>query len=87
MLYIIRSLRKQFGLTREIACQIVKHRCDICSQYLPVPHLGVNPQCLLPNHLWQMDVTRIKEFSKLRYVHVTIDTYSGLLMATAQTGS
>ena len=33
-----------------------------------------------------MDVTHIMEFDKLRYVHVTIDTYSGFLMASAQTG-
>ena len=33
-----------------------------------------------------MDVTHIMEFDKLRYVHVTIDTYSGFLMATAQIG-
>lgn len=32
-----------------------------------------------------MDVSHIAEFGKLRYVHVAIDTYSGFLMATAQT--
>ena len=79
------SLRKQFKLTREAARQIVK-QCERCPQYLPVPHLGVNPRGLLPNHIWQMDVTHITEFGKLRYVHVTIDTYSGFIMATAQTG-
>lgn len=33
-----------------------------------------------------MDITHIAEFGKLRYVHVTIDTFSGFLMASAQTG-
>ena len=33
-----------------------------------------------------MDVTHITEFGKLRYVHVTINTYSGILMTTAQAG-
>lgn len=33
-----------------------------------------------------MDVTYNAEFGKLRYVHVTIDTYLGFLMASAQTG-
>ena len=51
-----------------------------------MPYLEVNPQGLLPNHIWQMDVTHVTEFGKLRYVHVTIDTYSGFLMAIAQTG-
>lgn len=35
-----KSLRKQFGLTREIACQIVLLRNVI---YLSVSHLGVKP--------------------------------------------
>lgn len=68
-----RSLRKQFDLTREIAHQIVNH-CDICPQYLPVPHLGVNIRDLLLNHLWQMDGSYILEFGKLKHVHVSIGT-------------
>ena len=48
--------------------------------------MGVNPPKLLPNHLWQMNVIHIAEFGKLRYVHVTIDTFSGFLMVTVQTG-
>ena len=36
------SLSKQLKLTREAARQIVK-QCERCPQYLPVPHLGVNP--------------------------------------------
>lgn len=33
-----------------------------------------------------MDITHIAEFGKLKYVHMTVDTYVGFLMATAQTG-
>lgn len=33
-----------------------------------------------------MDVTHIPEFRKLKYVHVTIDTYSGFLHATTLSG-
>ena len=51
-----------------------------------IPHLGVNPQGLLPNHLWQMDITHIAKFGKLRNVYVTINAYSVFLMAIAQTG-
>ena len=79
------SLKKQFKLTREVAHQIVK-QCEKCPQYLPVLHLGVNPQGLLPNHIWQMDVTHITKFGILRNVHVTIDMYSVSMIATAQTG-
>lgn len=61
-------------------------QCTSCPQHLSVPHYGVNPRGLKPNHLWKKDVTRVSEFGKLKYVHVTIDTYSGFLLATAQTG-
>ena len=33
-----------------------------------------------------MDVTHIPEFGKLAYVHITVDTYSHVVMATARTG-
>ena len=36
------SLQNQFKLTREATRQIVK-QCEMCLQYLPLPHLGVNP--------------------------------------------
>lgn len=51
-----------------------------------MPHLGVNPRGIKPNQLWQMDVTHIPEFGRLKFVHVSIDTFSGFMMATAQTG-
>lgn len=79
------SLRLQFKIPREAARQIVKS-CLRCPQFTSVPHYGVNPRGLLPNHLWQMDVTHIKEFRNTPYVHVTIDTFSGFLHATLQTG-
>ena len=33
-----------------------------------------------------MDVTHIPEFGTLRFVHVTVDIYSGYIFATAHTG-
>lgn len=80
-----RSLQGQFQLTKETARQIVK-QCPICPVHHSVPHLGVNPRGITPNQLWQMDVTHVPSFGKLQYVPVTIDTFSGFLMAAAQTG-
>ena len=57
------SLRLQFGITREAARQIVK-QCQTCPQFFSVPHYGVNPRGLLPNDIWQMDVTHIPECGK-----------------------
>ncbi|KAK1327375.1 hypothetical protein QTO34_014980 [Cnephaeus nilssonii] len=74
-----------FKITREQARQIVK-TCSICTLHLPTPDLGVNPRGLIPNALWQMDVTHFPEFGNLKYIHVSIDTYSGFIFATLQTG-
>lgn len=77
-----RSLRHQYKITREQARQIVK-QCAGCATLLPEPHLGVNPRGLLPNHIWQMDVTHIPSFKNTPYDHTTIDTKSGFLFAIA----
>ena len=36
--------------------------------------------------LWQMDVTHVSSFGKLSFVHVTVDTFSHVIIATARTG-
>ena len=40
---------------------------------------------MIPNQLWQVDITHTSDFGKLKYGHVTIDTFSGFLVATAYT--
>ncbi|CAD7666625.1 unnamed protein product [Nyctereutes procyonoides] len=80
-----RSLRKQFHITREQARQIVKN-CSLCPQYVNTPSFAINPRGLLPNDLWQMDVTHYSSFNKLQFVHVSIDTYSGMIVASAHSG-
>lgn len=79
------SLHRVYNIPREAACQIVR-QCATRPEHQTVPYYGINPRGLKPNQLWQMDVTHIPEVGKLRYVHVTIDTYSGFLIATAQPG-
>lgn len=80
-----RALKLMFHLTREQARQIIK-RCQHCPQIPPVLKMGVNPRGLKPNVIWQMDVTHVSSFGKLCYVHVTIDTFSHFVHATARTG-
>ena len=79
------ALKRMFNLTREQARQIVKN-CSNCPQTYHPLKLGVNPRGLKTNVLWQMDVTHIPSFGKLSYVHVTIDTFSHLVFASARTG-
>lgn len=74
-----------FKITREQAHQIVK-QCANCVTLLPVPHLGVNPRGLVPNEIWQMDVTHVPSFGNLKYLHVTVDTFSGFIFASLHVG-
>lgn len=79
------TLRRRFSITRKEARDIVT-QCQQCCQFLPVPHIGVNPRGIQPLQIWQMDVTHNSTFGKLQYVHVSIDTCSGILHATPLTG-
>lgn len=78
-------LRKKFFISRAAARKIVK-QCPVCVTFTPVSPVGVNPRGLLPNSLWQMDVTHFSSFGKLQYIHVSIDTCSGVLHATPLAG-
>ncbi|KFP60426.1 hypothetical protein N322_00031, partial [Cariama cristata] len=80
-----RGLHRQFNITMEEARGIVR-ACPTCSHHGPGLGIGVNPRGLEARELWQMDVTYVAEFGRLKYVHVTIDTYSKFIWATAQTG-
>lgn len=79
------TLRKRFSLTRKEARDIVT-QCHSCCQFLPVRHTGINPRGIQPLQIWQMDVTHVSSFGKLQYVHVSVDTCSGILHATPLTG-
>ena len=53
-------------------------QCPTCSLYNQTPLLtGSNPKGTQRNEICQMDVFHFTEFGKLKYVHHTIDTYSG----------
>lgn len=79
------TLRYHFQVTREQAREIVK-TCPHCPDWGHTLKMGVNPRGLKPRILWQMDITHISEFGKLSYVHVTVDTHSHVVFASARTG-
>ena len=74
------TLRLLHKIAKEQARMILK-QCPDCLTLSQVPCLGVNPQGLMPNHIWQIDVTHYSEFGKLKYIRVCIDTCSGLIFA------
>ena len=82
-----KGLKTQFGITMAEATAIVK-TCPVCSFHNKGVGIGigVNPRGTKSNEVWQMDVTHIQSFGRLKYVHVTIDTYSKYIWASAQSG-
>ncbi|RMC16672.1 hypothetical protein DUI87_06611 [Hirundo rustica rustica] len=77
---------RRFHLTREQAKAIVA-ACPSCSKYaLPTLSVGVNPRGLKSCEVWQTDVTHIPEFGRAKFVHVSVDTFSGTVFASAHTG-
>jgi transposase InsO family protein len=61
-------------------------QCGNCVEFINAPSMGINPHRLRPLDAWQMDVMHIPAFGKLQYVHVFIDTSSGVLYASPLTG-
>ncbi|NXG95150.1 POK8 protein, partial [Stercorarius parasiticus] len=41
---------------------------------------------LKSNQIWQMDVTHVPALGRMKYLHVSIDTYSHMIWATPQPG-
>lgn len=80
-----KTLQQKFHLSRADAQQVVLD-CSQCVIHHHPPNYGINPRGLLPLKIWQMDVTHISEFGNLKYVHVSVDTCSGIMHATLLTG-
>ncbi|XP_012883106.1 PREDICTED: endogenous retrovirus group K member 8 Pol protein-like [Dipodomys ordii] len=80
-----RTLQSRFSLSRADAHQVVKE-CPRCIIYHKPPTFGVNPRGLRPLQVWQMDVTHVPEFGRLKYLHVSVDTFSGVILATPLSG-
>ena len=57
------GLRYKFHIPRETARQIVK-LCPNGPTFIPSLPLGINPQGLRPNALWQMDVNHTPALKK-----------------------
>ncbi|RMC04312.1 hypothetical protein DUI87_19131 [Hirundo rustica rustica] len=80
------GLVRRFHITWEQAKAIVA-TCPSCNQHaLPTLSAGVNPRGLKSCELWQTDVTHIPQFGRSKYVHVSVDTFSGAVFASTHTG-
>ncbi|XP_063005683.1 uncharacterized protein LOC134414660 [Melospiza melodia melodia] len=80
------GLVRQFNLTQDQAKAIVA-TCPQCQQHqMPTVVSGANPRGLASCEVWQTDVTHVPSFGRLCYVHVSVDTFSGAIYASAHTG-
>ncbi|NXJ16850.1 POK8 protein, partial [Odontophorus gujanensis] len=77
------GLYRQFCISMRNVRGIVRS-CPLCRNHGPVLGLEVNPWGLGPNQIWQRDVTHVPSFGRLKYVPVTIDTFSKFIWASAQ---
>lgn len=60
--------------------------CPDCQgQYVP-HYYGTNLRGLRALQIWQTDVTHVAKFGRLKFVHVSNDTFSSVIIATAHTG-
>ena len=75
-----RPLAKQVSIPLGDAKLIVQ-TCPDCQQ-LQRPSKEVNPKGLSSLQLWQADVTHVPEFGRLKYAHISIDTFSHAVWAT-----
>lgn len=80
------ALVRMYHRPREQARAIVA-TCPNCQQYqLPSLGSGVNPRGLNSCQLWQSDVTHFPQFGRLKYIHLSVDTFSGAVFASAHPG-
>ncbi|NXH41572.1 POK25 protein, partial [Dicaeum eximium] len=80
------ALTRMFRITQAQARAIVTAcpQCQACA--LPTLTAGVNPRGLESNEIWQTDVTHFPSFGRLKYVHVSIDTFSHAIYVSLHTG-
>ncbi|KFU85498.1 hypothetical protein M959_10104, partial [Chaetura pelagica] len=81
----VRALQYQFNISSTAARDIAAS-CSDCQQHIILPTKGVNPRGLQALQIWQSDVTHLAQFGPLKYVHVSVDTFSKAFLASAHAG-
>ncbi|RMC16466.1 hypothetical protein DUI87_06401 [Hirundo rustica rustica] len=61
--------------------------CPSCNHHaLPTLSAGVNPRGLRSCELWQTDLTHIPQLGRSKYVHFSVDTFSGAVFTSGHIG-
>ncbi|NWZ79250.1 POK6 protein, partial [Poecile atricapillus] len=67
--------------------KVIVTTCPDCQKHsLWFIRAGVNPRGLQSLQIWQSDVTHYASFGKFKYLHVSSDTFSGAVFASAHVG-
>ncbi|NXB94357.1 POK8 protein, partial [Vidua chalybeata] len=80
------------GLVRQFKISIAQARaivstCPSCQSFaLPSLITGTNPRGLGALEIWQTDVTHFEPFGRMKYIHVSIDMFSGAVFASVHAG-
>ncbi|KFP02867.1 hypothetical protein N300_14651, partial [Calypte anna] len=82
----LRGLKRQFNLSTQQAADIISACPDYQQSSLSSNSLGTLPRGLQSLELWQTDVTHFPEFGRQKFIHVSIDTFSGAIYASCHTG-
>uniref|UniRef100_A0A672U120 RNA-directed DNA polymerase n=1 Tax=Strigops habroptila TaxID=2489341 RepID=A0A672U120_STRHB len=75
-----KALAKECNIPIREAREVVA-TCPYC-QHSPLWEAGVNPRGLQARELWQTDFTECSLMAPRKHLAVTVDTYSGAIMAT-----
>ncbi|KFO86151.1 hypothetical protein N320_11776, partial [Buceros rhinoceros silvestris] len=78
------ALQRQFQLNHQEAKDIIA-MCPHCARIPMLQAQGTNPRGLCANALWQTDTTEYAPFGRLRFIHVSTDTFSHAIWATLHT--
>lgn len=79
------TLMESFRISKSQAREIIS-ACPDCQLVQPPASTGaVNPRGLQSLQLWQADVTKYPPFRKLKNIHVSVNTFSRAVFASAHT--
>ncbi|KFP91587.1 hypothetical protein N311_10126, partial [Apaloderma vittatum] len=81
-----KALRNPFKTILSDACAIVA-ACPDCAKLPNLQAEATNPRGLAPLQLWQTDITEYSPVGRLKYIHVSVDTYSHMFWATLHPSS
>lgn len=80
------ALGRMFNISQNQAKGIVQSCPDYQKLTIPAIVTGVSPRGLNSLQIWQTDIIQYQSFVQFKHIHVSIDTSSGTIFASAHQG-